>query len=65
MSGLFNSYCRQYNNFKGDKDISVECEFPDKFLEDLKLYKQERSNKHVSESAKYYEPWADTSVYLI
>ena len=56
MLGLFNSCCRQYNNFKGDKDISVECEFPDMFLEDLKLYKQERSNKHVNELAKYYEP---------
>ena len=56
MSGLFNSCCRQYNNFTGDKNISVECEFPDGFLEDLKWFKQERSNKHVSELAKYYEP---------
>ena len=41
---------------RGIKDISVTCEFPDIFLEDLKLYKQERSNKHVNELAKYYEP---------
>ena len=56
MSGLFNSCCRQYNNFKGDKDISVECEFPEGFLENLKWFNQERSYKHVSELAKCYEP---------
>ena len=38
------------------KDTSVGCEFPDVFSEDLKLYEQERSKKHVNESTKYWEP---------